>query len=124
MKQDVFPVGQGARKRRSQWLAFGIFKLLSYSIVLILFAILGFIIYKGAGVISWEFLTTAPRKFGVKHLGHVYDGWRYMAGHCRYFLSDGGQCAVRFSGGGNEWHLYERVCAERQAGALYPDDDQ
>lgn len=30
MKQDVFPVGQGARKRRSQWLAFGIFKLLSY----------------------------------------------------------------------------------------------
>ena len=35
MKQDVFPVGQGARKRRSQWLAFGIFKLLSYSIVLI-----------------------------------------------------------------------------------------
>ena len=60
MKQDVFPVGQGARKRRSQWLAFGIFKLLSYSIVLILFAILGFIIYKGIGVISWEFLTFAP----------------------------------------------------------------
>ena len=46
MKQDVFPVGQGARKRRSQWLAFGIFKLLSYSIVLILFAILSYIIYK------------------------------------------------------------------------------
>ncbi len=60
MKQDVFPARQGARKRRSQWLAFGIFKLLSYSIVLILFAILGFIIYKGIGVISWEFLTTAP----------------------------------------------------------------
>ena len=35
MKQDVFPVGQGARKRRSQWLAFGIFKLLSYSICLL-----------------------------------------------------------------------------------------
>ena len=35
MKQDVFPARQGARKRRSQWLAFGIFKLLSYSIVLI-----------------------------------------------------------------------------------------
>ena len=49
MKQDVFPARQGARKRRSQWLAFGIFKLLSYSIVLILFAILGFIIYKGIG---------------------------------------------------------------------------
>lgn len=33
MKQDVFPVGQGARKRRSQWLAFGIFKLLSLSLI-------------------------------------------------------------------------------------------
>ena len=103
MKQDVFPARQGARKRRSQWLAFGIFKLLSYSIVLILFAILGFIIYKGIGVISWEFLTTAPS-----------DG---MTG-------GGGQCAVRISGGSDEWHLYERVCAERQAGPLYPDDDQ
>ena len=30
------------------------------SVVLILFAILGFIIYKGIGVISWDFLTTAP----------------------------------------------------------------
>lgn len=60
MKQDVFPVRQGVRKRRSQWLAFGIFKLLSYGIVFILFAILGFIIYKGIGVISWEFLTTPP----------------------------------------------------------------
>ena len=24
MKQDVFPVGQGVRKRRSQWLAFSV----------------------------------------------------------------------------------------------------
>lgn len=116
MKQDVFPVGQGVRKRRSQWLAFGIFKLLSYSIVLILFAILGFIIYKGIGVISWEFLTTAPSD------GMTGGGiWPAIVG---YFLSDGGQCAVRFSGGSDEWHLYERVCAERQAGPLYPDDDQ
>lgn len=46
MKQDVFPARQGARKRRSQWLAFGIFKLLSYSIVLILFAILGLLYIK------------------------------------------------------------------------------
>ena len=45
MKQDVFPVGQGVRKRRSQWLAFGIFKLLSYSIVLILCGILGCFLY-------------------------------------------------------------------------------
>ena len=44
-------------KRRSQMFAFGIFRLLSLCIVLILFAILGFIIYKGIGVISWEFIT-------------------------------------------------------------------
>ena len=47
-------------KRRSQGIAFGIFRLLSLCIVLILFAILGFIIYKGIGVISWDFLTSAP----------------------------------------------------------------
>ena len=41
-------------KHRSQKLAFGIFRLLSLCIVLILFAILGFIIYKGAGAVSWE----------------------------------------------------------------------
>ena len=47
-------------KRRSQSIAFGIFRLLSLCIVLILFAILGFIIYKGIGVINWNFLTSAP----------------------------------------------------------------
>ena len=47
-------------KHRSQKLAFGIFRLLSLCIVLILFAILGFIIYKGSGAISWEFITSAP----------------------------------------------------------------
>ena len=48
------------RKRVSQQVAFGLFRLLSLSVVVILFAILGFIIYKGIGVISWEFLTTPP----------------------------------------------------------------
>ena len=38
-------------KRRSQGIAFGIFRLLSLCIVLILFAILGFIIYKGIGYV-------------------------------------------------------------------------
>jgi len=60
MNKTVFPQGQDIRKRRSQKLAFGIFTLLSYVMVLILFTILGFIIYKGAGAISWEFITTAP----------------------------------------------------------------
>lgn len=50
------------RKRTSQYVAFGLFRLLSLCIVLILFAILGFIIYKGVGVINWEFISSAPRE--------------------------------------------------------------
>lgn len=50
----------GIKKKRSQWGAFLLFRIFSLIIVLILFAILGFIIYKGAGVISWKFLTEAP----------------------------------------------------------------
>ena len=56
----VFPADYSLRKRRSQKVAFAVFRILSLFIVLILFAILGFIIYKGAGVISWDFLTKAP----------------------------------------------------------------
>ena len=48
------------KKHLSQNIAFGLFRLLSLSVVVVLFAILGFIIYKGIGVINWEFLTTAP----------------------------------------------------------------
>ena len=48
------------RKHLSQNVAFGLFRLLSLSVVGSLFAILGFIIYKGIGVMDWEFLTTAP----------------------------------------------------------------
>jgi phosphate transport system permease protein len=50
------------RKRTSQYIAFGLFRLLSLCVVLILFAILGFIIYKGVGVINWEFISSAPRE--------------------------------------------------------------
>lgn len=49
-------------KRTSQYVAFGLFRLLSLCVVLILFAILGFIIYKGVGVINWEFISSAPRE--------------------------------------------------------------
>ena len=70
------------RKHLSQRIAFGTFRLLSLTVVGILFAILGFIIYKGIGVINWEFLTTAPT-----------DG-----------MTAGLVC---FSGGSDEWHLYE-----------------
>ena len=49
-------------KRRSQAIAFTIFKLMSYSVVAILIFILGFIVSKGIGVISWDFLTKAPEE--------------------------------------------------------------
>ena len=60
MDRPLYPDGHGIRKRRSQSLAFAICRALSLMIVLVLFAILGFIIVKGAGVISWDFLTKAP----------------------------------------------------------------
>ena len=48
------------KKRTSQKVAFGIFTLLSYLVVVILFLIVGFIIIQGGKVISWYFLTEAP----------------------------------------------------------------
>lgn len=48
------------RKRGMQKTAFGLFSILSYSVVGILFVILGFIVLKGAKVINWEFMTAAP----------------------------------------------------------------
>lgn len=48
------------KKRTSQKVAFGIFTLLSYLVVVILLLILGFIIIQGGKVISWDFLTEAP----------------------------------------------------------------
>lgn len=50
------------KKRIKQALAFTIFKLMSYFVVAILIIILGFIITKGIGVISWDFLTKAPEE--------------------------------------------------------------
>lgn len=47
-------------KRLSQRIAFIVFKSLSILVVGILIWILGFIVYNGVRVISWEFLTTSP----------------------------------------------------------------
>ena len=47
-------------KKLSQQVAFWAFRLLGIIVVGILFWILGFIVYNGIGVISWEFLTTSP----------------------------------------------------------------
>lgn len=50
-----------ARKKRiNQKIAFGIFTLISYSVVALLFVILAFIVVKGIGVISWEFISEMP----------------------------------------------------------------
>ncbi len=48
------------RKHRSQSVILGLFRVLTLLVVLILFFILGFILVKGARVISWDFLTKAP----------------------------------------------------------------
>jgi phosphate transport system permease protein len=47
-------------KKTSQQMAFFIFRLLGVCVAGILCWILGFIVYRGIGVISWEFLTAAP----------------------------------------------------------------
>jgi len=47
-------------KRIAQASMFSIFRLMSLIVVLILFSIIGFIVYRGIGAISWEFLTAEP----------------------------------------------------------------
>lgn len=42
--------------------AFGTFSLLAYAVALLLLCILGFIIYNGLSVLSWEFLSESPRE--------------------------------------------------------------
>ena len=49
-------------KKIKQKIAFFIFRLFSVAIVGILLSILGFIAFNGIQVISWEFLTTAPKE--------------------------------------------------------------
>lgn len=48
------------RKNLIEKTAFWTFRLLSFLVIGILFSILGFIIYKGMGVISWEFISSMP----------------------------------------------------------------
>ena len=52
------------RKHLAQNVAFGLFRLLSLSVVGILFAILGFIIYKGIGAVSYTHLDVYKRQAG------------------------------------------------------------
>lgn len=57
-------------KKRSEKIAFGIFRLMSLLVVGILFVILGFIIIKGISVISWDFITKMPEDGMTK--GGIY----------------------------------------------------
>jgi phosphate transport system permease protein len=57
-------------KKRKQAAAFWAFRLLSYSVVAILFIILSFIIYKGISALSWDFITKMPEEGMTK--GGIY----------------------------------------------------
>jgi phosphate transport system permease protein len=69
------------RKKLRQSVAFGILSTLSYSIIAILFIILSFIIYKGIGVINWNFISQMPEEGMTK--GGIYPaiiGTLYLVG--------------------------------------------
>ncbi len=57
-----FPKQVDRQKRFNEFLMFGMARLFSYAIVAILFLILFFIFKQGFSVLSWEFLTAAPKK--------------------------------------------------------------
>ncbi len=50
----------GRKKRVSQTIAFMTFRMMSLLIVLLLIVILAFIVVRGAGAISWDFITKMP----------------------------------------------------------------
>ena len=58
------------RKIIAEGIAFWTFRSLSFVVIGILFSILGFIIYKGVGVLSWEFITEMPKDGMTK--GGIY----------------------------------------------------
>ncbi len=47
---------------RSQRIAFGVFSVLAFLVTGLVFYLLGFIFFKGIGVMSWEFLSQPPRQ--------------------------------------------------------------
>ena len=57
---SIFSEKYRSRKKLQQIIVFGIFRIFSFSIVLILFGILCFLIVKGACVLSWDFFTESP----------------------------------------------------------------
>ena len=51
-----------SKKKSVQSIVFLLFRIMSYSVVAILFLIIGFIVMRGIGVVSWDFLTKAPEE--------------------------------------------------------------
>lgn len=49
-----------SQKKITELVAFWIFRILTFSVVGLLILILGFLVYNGISVISWDFLTKAP----------------------------------------------------------------
>ncbi len=50
------------KKRVAELIAFNLFRIMSASIVLVLFSILAFIVVRGIGVISWDFISKMPEE--------------------------------------------------------------
>lgn len=57
-------------KQRKQVFAFTLLRLMSLAVVLVLVTILSFIVYRGIGVINWDFLTKMPEEGMTK--GGIY----------------------------------------------------
>lgn len=57
-------------KRIKEQLAFWVFRILSFGVIAILFSILGFIIYNGFSVLSWDFISKMPEDGMTK--GGIY----------------------------------------------------
>jgi phosphate ABC transporter, permease protein PstA len=49
-------------KKVSEFIAFSLFRVISFMVVAILFVILAFIVVRGIKVINWEFLTSMPKE--------------------------------------------------------------
>jgi phosphate transport system permease protein len=74
------------KKQRSQKLAFGTFRIMSFGIVAILIVILSFILMHGFKAISWDFLTKMPEDGMTK--GGIYPaiiGTLYLVGGSMLF---------------------------------------
>jgi phosphate transport system permease protein len=82
------------RKKLHQALAFWVLRIFSFSILFILIAILGFIVFEGCSALSWEFLSKMPEDGMTK--GGIFPaivGTIYLVGLSMLFAFPVGLCA-------------------------------